>query len=118
MIATAFMGYNDSPKCIYIAITPFISPVNLLRRFLENVILTRVFEDLDKESTRSEGLSKICYYLYHYIKTNGKLYVGRAVQGQIYIRFYKHMISGKGGSRLVFAADVGFIIFPFLFKKP
>lgn len=111
------MGYENSPKYIYltslpltyIAILPRISPSETLQQFLRDRQITpkALFEDLDKESTRKVLRSFLKHVTGIYIiinKVNGKIYVGSAVKGQIYIRFYKHIISGKGGSKLVFAA--------------
>lgn len=103
------MGYDDSPKCIYIAITPFVSPSEPIKDVLHkhNLSPRAIFEDLDKESTRKLIRSFLKSVTGVYIivnKLNGKMYVGSAIQGQMYIRFYKHLISGKGGSKLVFAA--------------
>lgn len=120
IIATGFMGYIDSPTFIYIdismCITPFISvqtgsqrEENIVRTILSSnqIYPKAIWENLQAESTRKQVRSFLKYVTGVYIiinKINGKMYVGSAIKGQIYIRFYKHLLSGKGGSRLVFAA--------------
>ena len=85
------------------------SPSSPIKNILQkhNVSPRAIFEDLNKESTRKllRSFLKSVTGIYIIVnKLNGKIYVGSAVQGQMYIRFYKHIISGKGGSKLVFAA--------------